>query len=669
VLPARGHADSLVSFCYFSASESGVDLMLSTVDPKGKRREKRLLRGGTSTRFESFHLFDNRPDVSKSGLIVLSSKQGGRDALMLVDSDRGRVVRRFDFRNLVAIHDPALAPDDQSVVFSGQDYGGRTDLYRVSWPEDRTRLERLTNDDFDDVEPDISPDGRWVAFSSDRGDRGGRYSLFRLSLAGETPPSPPVALNSGETAVSEASFALASSALAPADFVPAVPRPEALSEPPSGDDRQPVYSPDGEWIAFRSTRGGTSDLWVRPSVPSLEARRVTKLQGPASDPDWLSNGSGLLFTAQHEVLFRTYEVRFDPDTLAVEPESLPERIPVLPVAAYEDPSSRYERRLGFDLVQSAIGYDPSGGGAEPAGQLALSDVLGNEQIYIYVGNDADRYGNFWDGFQGSVTYINRARRLNWGVGLFRLTETYDADLDLVRREPRVGIQGLVSYPISKFTRVEGSVVVRHAQNHFYRSGQFGSADLVSNFASLVHDNTRWTWMGPSGGQRLFLSAGFTRDLAGSDGNYTTLRAEARQYAMPLPHVVSVTRVQAQSSGGADAQRYYMGGTFALRGYDRRSFAGFQTMLVQEELRLPLLRRLRLAVPGMSTLPYIGGAAFADAAWFVNGPTRMRAGSAGFGVYLLGGYYPAIRWNWVWLTHDFQQFTARPIMQFSIAYNF
>jgi hypothetical protein len=72
---------------------------------------------------------------------------------------------------------------------------------------------------------------------------------------------------------------------------------------------------------------------------------------------------------------------------------------------------------------------------------------------------------------------------------------------------------------------------------------------------------------------------------------------------------------------------------------------------------------------MSTLPYIGGAAFADAAWFVNGPTRMRAGSAGFGVYLLGGYYPAIRWNWVWLTHDFQQFTARPIMQFSIAYNF
>ncbi len=253
--------------------------------------------------------------------------------------------------------------------------------------------------------------------------------------------------------------------------------------------------------------------------------------------------------------------------------------------------------------------------------------------------------------------------------MFRLTEIYDAELDVVRREPRLGIQGLLSYPFSKFTRVEGQLVVRHAKNHFYQNGQFGSADLVSNYASIVHDNTRWTWMGPSGGQRLYFSAGFTRDLAGSDGNYTSLRAEARQYMMPVPHVVSVTRVQAQTSGGNDAQRYYMGGSFSLRGYDRRSFAGYQTMLVQQELRYPLLRRLRLAVPGMWTLPYVGGAAFADAAWLSNGPIHSKVGSAGFGVYLLGGYYPAIRWNWVWSTPDFQHFSRRPVMQFSIGFNF
>ena len=39
----------------------------------------------------------------------------------------------------------------------------------------------------------------------------------------------------------------------------------------STSPRQPVYSPDGKWIAFRSTRHGTSDLYVRHAEPSLEA--------------------------------------------------------------------------------------------------------------------------------------------------------------------------------------------------------------------------------------------------------------------------------------------------------------------------------------------------------------------------------------------------------------
>ena len=95
----------------------------------------------------------------------------------------------------------------------------------------RNRIERLTNDECDDLEPSVSPDGRWVAFASDRGVPGGRHALFRIAL-------------------DDAHI-------------------EQISEPFKGDDRQPVYSPDGKWLAFRSTRGGTSDLWVRPSAPSL----------------------------------------------------------------------------------------------------------------------------------------------------------------------------------------------------------------------------------------------------------------------------------------------------------------------------------------------------------------------------------------------------------------
>src|SRR5262249_33489786 len=155
----------------------------------------------------------------------------GRDALYLVDpAQHGRILKRLAFPELVAIHDPALAPDGNSVVFAAQAYDGQQDLYRASWAthmdtvthalSDPVTLQRLTHDGYDDIEPAISPDGNWVAWASDRGDLGGRHSLWRLSLAGG--------------------------------------RPEAVSHPLTGEDRQPAYSPDGQWIAYRSTRGGTS---------------------------------------------------------------------------------------------------------------------------------------------------------------------------------------------------------------------------------------------------------------------------------------------------------------------------------------------------------------------------------------------------------------------------
>src|SRR5206468_3384672 len=244
----------------------------------------------------------------------------------------------------------------------------------------------------------------------------------------------------------------------------------------------------------------------------------------------------------------------------------------------------------------------------------LSDLLGNEQLYILLANDSERFGNFWDGFQVGLTYVNRAQRLNWGVGLFRLTEIYDVDLDKVLRERRVGILALASYPFSKFTRLEASALIRHAVDHRLRSGVARNADLVSNYLAFVHDNSRWTEMGASGGTRLYASAGVTRDMSGGVGDFTSTLVELRKYAMPIPNVVFAGRAQTQASFGRDAQRNYLGGLSSIRGYDRRTLSGLQTILVQGEARFPVLRGLTLAVPALWTFPTVNGAVFADAAW-------------------------------------------------------
>lgn len=631
-LPAPASPDTAVRFCWFDVNDGAVDLVVSEPVKGGERRTRRLLRSGGTPMFESFHLFQNRPGVSRSGLVAVSAQQGGRDAIVVLDPGNGRVLRELKFPELVAIHDPSPAPGDSAVVFTAQNYDGQSDLYRASWRGDVVRLERLTRDDFDDVDPAVSPDGAWVAFASDRCDEGGRYALYRLPLAGGVP--------------------------------------ERLSFAGRGDDRQPAWSPDGRWLAFRSTRAGSSDLWLRSSEPSREARRLTKLLGPASDPDWTWDGRALLFTAQDAVSFHTWALPVAPESLAAEPEEPGPAVAVLPAAVHEEPRQRYQRRLGLDLVQNMVGTNSSFGYTQSFGQVAISDMLGNEQYVITLANDSEHFGDFWDGFEGGVTYLNQGQRLNYGIGVFRLTSMYDPDFEVLRREKRVGLFGLASYPFSRFERVDASVEVRHASDHLLRNGEAPTVDLVSNYVSFVHDNSRWTWSGPVGGTRLNLTAGFTRDMTGGRSDYGTLYGEARHYRQPLPGVVTAWRANGWASFSRDAHLRYLGGPTRLRVPDTRYAAGLQTIVVQHETRFPVLRGLVLGIPAPWQLPTVSGAVFGDAAWTFNHDDRRRIGVAGWGVYLGGGFWPAVRWNWMWVTEDWHRFRNHaPYHEFFVAYNF
>ena len=65
---------------------------------------------------------------------------------------------------------------------------------------------------------------------------------------------------------------------------------------------RPVWSPDGQEIAFQSTRSGNFDIWVIPSIGG-EARQVTF--DPAEDqfPQWSPDGKRLVFASTREADF------------------------------------------------------------------------------------------------------------------------------------------------------------------------------------------------------------------------------------------------------------------------------------------------------------------------------------------------------------------------------
>jgi len=60
-----------------------------------------------------------------------------------------------------------------------------------------------------------------------------------------------------------------------------------------GSDRQPRWSPDGQTLAFISSRENGAQVWLLP-IAGGDARKVSTLTDGASDPVWLPDGSGLL---------------------------------------------------------------------------------------------------------------------------------------------------------------------------------------------------------------------------------------------------------------------------------------------------------------------------------------------------------------------------------------
>src|SRR5881398_3150435 len=111
-------------------------------------------------------------------------------------------------------------------------------------------------------DPQLSPDGKWVAYTVTHSSLKENRGTTRIWLADVT---------AGTT--------------------------RQLTAGP-GSDRQPRWSPDGRTLAFVSTRESGPQLWLLPvGGTGGEARRVSSLADGVSDPVWLPDGTGVLVTS------------------------------------------------------------------------------------------------------------------------------------------------------------------------------------------------------------------------------------------------------------------------------------------------------------------------------------------------------------------------------------
>jgi WD40 repeat protein len=583
---------------YLSPRSGYTNIYLQSLHPEARARV--VVEGERSPEFESLHPFSSRIDV-RDGVLLFTSRFGERDALVFWDIAGERVTGRYRFDGLVSLLSPQWSPDGGRIAFSALSDSGVSDLYVLELQSGE--LKRVTADVYEDLDPTWLPHGRALVFSSDRGPHGanGARNLYRVELSGEISP-----LTTGAWA-----------------------------------DESPRWDARTSRILFTSDRAGAFDLY---SIDTLGAgRRETSLTGGVFDAAPVPDDERVLVSAYADRSWSLYVLRKDPD------EASSFTLQHAPLAewrwrelddsnATRVASRRYERRYSIDFAAGVAATAPGVGGAQGA-QLVFSDLLGDHQFALSVSSFQGDASNVFGSLNGNLFYLNQSRRVNWGVGMFRVAGTFaESDLRQLYEEQSTGVYAVARYPLSRFTRIEGQTTLEYSNrddfaNDLVRGTPRRRGMLTGNYLVLVGDNALWLETGPIDGTRWNVTGGVVSDATHGAFENWLGQVDVRRYLRTSQQAAIALRALGYVSEGSRPRAIQLAGSWMLRGYPRYSLSGTHAWLANAEWRFPIANFVTVGFPfGAVRFPPVRGALFVDAgqAWNHSEYEERVLGSMGLG---------------------------------------
>lgn len=367
--------------------------------------------------------------------------------------------------------------------------------------------------------------------------------------------------------------------------------------------------------------------------------------------------------------------------------------------------NNYKIKFSPDLVYSNANYS-SFYGVQGLIQMAFSDVTGDHRIYAALSAVLDLKNSDY-----AFAYYYLPKRIDYGISAYHSARFLLVGRNLANsqlyRYRTVGGDLSISYPLSKFNRIDGALSYNHLtkENMDNPLEPTQKLDFVMPAISYVHDNTLWGYTAPIKGTRYNLTLLGTPKIGSNGVSFFSAIGDYRTYFDIADDYTFVLRLNAGYSVGKNPQRFYIGGTeswinyeiqndelpiediqdFAfstpvmpLRGFNYNTKSGSKFALMNAEFRFPLFRYLILGL-----LPFgfqnIQGVLFADAGtvWThnkslqlfqnINGfQTKDLLLSMGIGTRLFFLYFP-MKLDIAW-TYDMQKF-SQPRYMISIGADF
>ncbi|HBY63506.1 MAG TPA: hypothetical protein DEH78_27085, partial [Solibacterales bacterium] len=240
------------------------------------------------------------PD-GKRIVVSMRVRPAAAPALVVVDEQGGR--RSLTSPPAGVVHDglPAVSPDGRTLAFVRATEGSVDEIYALPLSgsfEAAGAARQLTFEKRRAVGFCFAPDGTSILASLQRGRsvRGlwripvdGRGEVERVAEAGINAVYPTAALSAGSGRVV---YSVGVDDLNLYRVTKG--EPEAIS-PSATLESSPAISPDGQWVAFRSARSGSSEIWVS-RLDGSAPRRLTYVAGPVTgSPRWSPDGRVIVY--------------------------------------------------------------------------------------------------------------------------------------------------------------------------------------------------------------------------------------------------------------------------------------------------------------------------------------------------------------------------------------
>lgn len=188
-------------------------------------------------------------DIYVVGEIIVASSRAGPGKFQLYAAERSNLAQLSKLSpDTGSASDPAFSPDGSRIAFVSQRDGvGNAEIYVMN--ADGTGTTRVTNDPLSDGRPAFMPDGQSLVFHSSR--TAGKQQIWTVNVDG-----------TGLTQLTRDSV-----------------------------NSSPSVSPDGQTIAYVSTRNKDSDIWLMGKDGSNQRQFTRSPQQRESEPRFLRDGT------------------------------------------------------------------------------------------------------------------------------------------------------------------------------------------------------------------------------------------------------------------------------------------------------------------------------------------------------------------------------------------